>query len=152
MSFNQLYQDVQKNWCDIRVNNLKIDGSNVGRTETGNITWSGGVVGSSSYEANIIGNVCILKLNQHNPVASAAAAIISTDFPASLVPSGSGLAEFTVMVEDNATRVLGACIINGSGQLQFNIINPANNQPAVFSGSGATGWVRPIILSYTLNQ
>jgi len=55
MSFNQLYQDVQKSWCDIRVNNLKCD-SDVS-LENGNIIATNGNISATNGDIEFGGNL-----------------------------------------------------------------------------------------------
>jgi len=151
MSLNQLLLNEEKPYMNIRVNNCEVDGDQLGREVQGNLTWSGVIAGTSAYKATILGNVCVLRINAFNPVASGSGLAQAT-LPEALRPSDSERAEGVIMVEDNGFRVLGNYIILPGGQLDIGTINPANNRNANFSGSGTTGWARALVLIYTIDQ
>ncbi len=149
MSLNQISTNT-KNALNVKFNNIELEGNELGRVVEGNLTFANAIVASPAYRAEILGNVCVLRIAQANPVASASDTIESTDFPAELLPASK--AEGCIMVEDNATRVAGcyAIDIGASGQLLIEKLD-ANNNPADFSGAGTTGWARPLVLTYLLN-
>ena len=172
MSFNQLYQDVEKSWCDVRINNLKYDGQLINANDSsafsyqelsGNITFNGpwATNQTTTYNATIIGNVCNLRINDLVSASSSAVQITSTDFPASLIPTGTSqrAAGTNIIVENATNQEVGGWAINDSNapfsaanQLAIKVVNPANSQLVNFSAGGNSGFRTALNLTYHLDQ